>query len=198
MLFQAYGQVILSLALSYIVEDGMLLPTLSQAVTVVGLGLLGVVGQIFMTKGMQREKSGLTSAMRMWDVLFAFVWQVLFLNDEPITLMSVFGAALLVMGMLLMIASKAMTAPLSWRRRCFKMSFSHTKIVNFHRLRNAPLEPILELSEEEESPRKGNTKGNAYSTVHSEEDADIFLLDDEDPDLDLEMDTLAPSIPISQ
>ncbi|KAL2302961.1 hypothetical protein Nmel_010415, partial [Mimus melanotis] len=47
------------------------------------IGLLGLGGQIFLTKALQIEKAGPVSIMRTMDVVFAFILQVLFLNHLP-------------------------------------------------------------------------------------------------------------------
>lgn len=56
-------------------------------------GFIGAWSQIAMTLGMQREKSATATAMRMSDVVFGFIWQMLFTPD-PISFLSVIGAFL--------------------------------------------------------------------------------------------------------
>ncbi|XP_062989348.1 solute carrier family 35 member G1 [Elgaria multicarinata webbii] len=47
------------------------------------IGLLGLGGQIFLTKALQIEKAGPVAIMKTMDVVFAFIFQILFLNDFP-------------------------------------------------------------------------------------------------------------------
>lgn len=71
------------------------------------IGLLGLGGQIFLTKALQIEKAGPVSIMRTMDVVFAFILQVLFLNHLP-TWWTVGGA-------LCVVASSSGTAIRKWR-----------------------------------------------------------------------------------
>ncbi|KAG8435216.1 hypothetical protein GDO86_013239 [Hymenochirus boettgeri] len=70
------------------------------------IGVLGVGGQIFLVKALQIEKAGPVAIMRTMDVVFAFIFQALFLNHTP-TLWTVGGA-------LCIVASTAGTAILKW------------------------------------------------------------------------------------
>lgn len=47
------------------------------------IGLLGLGGQIFLTKALQIEKAGPVAIMRTMDVVFAFILQIIFLNHLP-------------------------------------------------------------------------------------------------------------------
>ncbi|XP_054840081.1 solute carrier family 35 member G1 [Eublepharis macularius] len=47
------------------------------------IGLFGVGGQIFLTKALQIEKAGPVAIMKTMDVVFAFIFQILFLNHLP-------------------------------------------------------------------------------------------------------------------
>uniref|UniRef100_A0A8D2KRD8 Solute carrier family 35 member G1 n=1 Tax=Varanus komodoensis TaxID=61221 RepID=A0A8D2KRD8_VARKO len=47
------------------------------------IGLLGLGGQILLTKALQIEKAGPVAIMKTMDVVFAFIFQILFLNDFP-------------------------------------------------------------------------------------------------------------------
>ncbi|XP_049320987.1 solute carrier family 35 member G1 [Astyanax mexicanus] len=55
------------------------------------IGILGIAGQMFLTKALQIEKAGPVALMRTMDVVLAFVLQFLFLNRSP-TWWSVGGA----------------------------------------------------------------------------------------------------------
>lgn len=50
---------------------------------VVFIGILGLCGQIFMVKALQIEKAGPVSIMRTTDVVFAFIFQAVFLHRTP-------------------------------------------------------------------------------------------------------------------
>ncbi|XP_040848375.1 solute carrier family 35 member G1 isoform X1 [Ochotona curzoniae] len=47
------------------------------------IGLFGLGGQIFLTKAVQIEKAGHVAIMRTMDVVFAFIFQIIFFNDMP-------------------------------------------------------------------------------------------------------------------
>lgn len=47
------------------------------------IGLFGLGGQVFLTKALQIEKAGPVALMRTMDVVFAFIFQIIFLNDVP-------------------------------------------------------------------------------------------------------------------
>ncbi|XP_044153996.1 solute carrier family 35 member G1 [Bufo gargarizans] len=70
------------------------------------IGLLGLGGQIFLVKALQIEKAGPVSVMRTMDVVFAFIFQTLFLHRIP-TWLTIGGA-------LCIVTSTAGTAILKW------------------------------------------------------------------------------------
>ncbi|XP_037546988.1 solute carrier family 35 member G1 [Nematolebias whitei] len=47
------------------------------------IAVLGIAGQIFLTKALQLEKAGLVSLMRTVDVVLAFIFQFIFFNRAP-------------------------------------------------------------------------------------------------------------------
>uniref|UniRef100_A0A8D0C497 Solute carrier family 35 member G1 n=1 Tax=Salvator merianae TaxID=96440 RepID=A0A8D0C497_SALMN len=47
------------------------------------IGLFGLGGQIFLTKALQIEKAGPVAIMKTMDVVFAFIFQIIFLNHIP-------------------------------------------------------------------------------------------------------------------
>ncbi|XP_068955369.1 solute carrier family 35 member G1 [Petaurus breviceps papuanus] len=47
------------------------------------IGLFGLGGQIFLTKAVQVEKAGPVAIMKTMDVVFAFLFQIIFLNKIP-------------------------------------------------------------------------------------------------------------------
>ncbi|XP_021255277.1 solute carrier family 35 member G1 isoform X6 [Numida meleagris] len=72
------------------------------------IGILGLGGQIFLTKALQIEKAGPVAIMRTMDVVFAFILQILFLNHLP-TWWTVGGA-------LCVVASSSGTAIRKWKQ----------------------------------------------------------------------------------
>ncbi|KAG8431168.1 hypothetical protein GDO86_019322 [Hymenochirus boettgeri] len=59
------------------------------------IGILGLGGQICLVKALQVEKAGPVAIMRTMDVVFAFIFQAVFLNHTP-TLWTVGGALCIV------------------------------------------------------------------------------------------------------
>ncbi|XP_060098640.1 solute carrier family 35 member G1-like [Heteronotia binoei] len=47
------------------------------------IGLFGLGGQVFITKALQIEKAGPVAVMKTMSVVFAFIFQIIFLNDLP-------------------------------------------------------------------------------------------------------------------
>uniref|UniRef100_A0A8C8RXT2 Solute carrier family 35 member G1 n=1 Tax=Pelusios castaneus TaxID=367368 RepID=A0A8C8RXT2_9SAUR len=76
------------------------------------IGLLGLGGQIFLTKALQIEKAGPVAIMKTMDVVFAFILQILFLNHLP-TWWTVGGA-------LCVVASSSGTAIRKWQQNSKK------------------------------------------------------------------------------
>jgi hypothetical protein len=68
-------------------------------------GLVGGPSQILMTIGMQREKSGAATAMRMSDVFFSFIWQAVFTTDT-VSGYSVIGAMLVLCSIVIILVFK--------------------------------------------------------------------------------------------
>ncbi len=88
---QALGQVIFTIPNLYLLEGSLKLSlTIVEIILIVGGGLIGAWSQVAMTFGMQREKSASATAMRMSDVVFGFMWQVLFTEDS-FSILSAFG-----------------------------------------------------------------------------------------------------------
>lgn len=72
------------------------------------IGLFGLCGQIFLTKALQIEKAGPVAVMKTTAVVFAFIFQIIFLNTLP-TWWS-FGGALCV------VASSTGTVVWKWKQ----------------------------------------------------------------------------------
>ena len=94
---QSLGQIFASIPLMFIIKENRELPDLFELFVIISIGFVGSWSQIAMTVGMQREKSATATGMRMSDVFFGFIWQVLFTRDNKLSLLSIFGA-MLVMG----------------------------------------------------------------------------------------------------
>ncbi|XP_029311573.1 solute carrier family 35 member G1 isoform X2 [Cottoperca gobio] len=60
------------------------------------IAVLGMAGQVFLTKALQIEKAGPVALMRTIDVVLAFIFQFIFLNQSP-TLWSLGGALCIVL-----------------------------------------------------------------------------------------------------
>ncbi|CAH1238804.1 SLC35G1 [Branchiostoma lanceolatum] len=63
----------------------------------IAVGLGGLIGQIFMTKSFLYEKAHAVAVVRTMDIVFAFIFQYLFLSNVP-TWLSVGGAILVASG----------------------------------------------------------------------------------------------------
>nr|XP_014434133.1 solute carrier family 35 member G1 [Pelodiscus sinensis] len=85
----------------------------TDRVLLILIGLLGLGGQIFLTKALQIEKAGPVAIMKTMDVVFAFILQILFLNHLP-TWWTVGGA-------LCVIASSSGTAIRKWQKNSKKV-----------------------------------------------------------------------------
>jgi len=79
---QSLGQIFLSIPCLYLAGQNVDFNLTShQYMLIVAVGVIGSLSQVAMTIGMQREKSATATAMRMSDILFGFIWQVLFTAD---------------------------------------------------------------------------------------------------------------------
>lgn len=65
----------------------------SERLLVITLGLFSFFGQILITIAAQIEEAGLVAIARTVDVVFAFVWQIIFFNEMP-NIFSIVGAVL--------------------------------------------------------------------------------------------------------
>ncbi|TMW63590.1 hypothetical protein Poli38472_002531 [Pythium oligandrum] len=68
--------------------------SVSLSLAVLGIGVFGFVGQLFLTRGFQLEKAGTASVMRYLDVVFVFIWDTVFLH-ETISAWSIIGAVII-------------------------------------------------------------------------------------------------------
>ncbi len=75
-------------------------PTAFEWMLLIGVGVVTQIGQIFLTKGLHREKAGRAMSMSYVQVIFAAGWGFLFFREIPNSL-SILGAALILCGMFL-------------------------------------------------------------------------------------------------
>jgi drug/metabolite transporter (DMT)-like permease len=75
-------------------------PTAVEWALLIGVGLVTQTAQVFLTKGLQRERAGRAMSVSYVQVLFAATWGVLFFGDIPDPL-GVGGALLVFIGTLL-------------------------------------------------------------------------------------------------
>ncbi|EDV91210.1 solute carrier family 35 member G1 [Drosophila grimshawi] len=86
---------------------------------VVVLGIFSFLGQILLTLSLQVEQAGPVAIARCADIVFAFIWQMIFFGEAP-NAYSLFGALMVVSSVILTAMKKwAMTLPResSLRRR---------------------------------------------------------------------------------
>lgn len=67
---------------------------------IVALAVFSFGGQILLTLALQMEQAGPVSIARSSDIVFAFLWQILFFKEIP-NLYSVFGALLVILSVVL-------------------------------------------------------------------------------------------------
>lgn len=75
-------------------------PTPAEWLLLIGVGIVTQTAQVFLTKGLLRERAGRAMSIGYVQVLFAAAWGMLFFGDIPSPL-SVGGAALVFLGSLL-------------------------------------------------------------------------------------------------
>ncbi|KAE9101236.1 hypothetical protein PF005_g17265 [Phytophthora fragariae] len=71
-----------------------------------GSGFFSFIGQVFMTKGFQREKAGIASVMRYFDVVFVVAMDVLILG-EHVNALSLLGAGIIMAGVSMIVLRRA-------------------------------------------------------------------------------------------
>ncbi|KAG7387383.1 hypothetical protein PHYBOEH_008249 [Phytophthora boehmeriae] len=71
-----------------------------------GCGFFSFIGQIFMTMGFQREKAGIASVMRYFDVVFVVAMDVVVLR-ESVNVLSLVGAAIIMAGVSMIVLRRA-------------------------------------------------------------------------------------------
>ncbi|KAL4150903.1 hypothetical protein PRNP1_010298 [Phytophthora ramorum] len=75
---------------------------------VFGSGFFSFVGQVFLTKGFQREKAGIASVMRYFDVVFVVIMDIAILG-ESVNGLSIVGATIIMTGASVIVLRRART-----------------------------------------------------------------------------------------
>lgn len=99
----------------------------SERWLVIALGVFSFLGQILLTLSLQMEQAGPVAIARSADIVFAFIWQMIFFNEIP-NGFSIVGAFLVVASVVLTAMKKwAHTLPRdSSARRRFRFLFMET------------------------------------------------------------------------
>mmetsp|Transcript_11342 Transcript_11342/g.30656 ORF Transcript_11342/g.30656 Transcript_11342/m.30656 type:complete len:468 (+) Transcript_11342:28-1431(+) len=107
-IYQSVGQVLLAPVCVIITGQGWHLPTPWQWVAMCAIGFLGFGSQLLLTYGLQREKSATATPFRMFDVLFAFTWQLTLVPDgrQGVAVTSIAGAGLIISSMVVNVWAK--------------------------------------------------------------------------------------------
>ena len=106
-LAQALGQMVFSLPFAPIFGQKLTLNLSGKQLLILMIQApLGAMSQVAMTIGMQKEKSATATAMRSSDIVFAFLWQILFTRDGGPDSLSIFGSFLIVGSILIIIIYK--------------------------------------------------------------------------------------------
>lgn len=82
------------------------MPTLFELGMLIAMGVCVQIAQIHMTRGLHREPAGRATAVSYVQVVFAFLWGVLFFNERP-PLLSVAGATLILIGVIIVSWTRA-------------------------------------------------------------------------------------------
>jgi drug/metabolite transporter (DMT)-like permease len=77
------------------------MPTPAELGLLVGVGVTAVLGQLYMTRGLQREPAGRATAISYVQVVFAALWGVLWFHEYPDAL-GLAGAALVLFSALVL------------------------------------------------------------------------------------------------
>lgn len=85
--------------------DGALWPTPTEWLLLLGIGILTQIAQIYLTKGLQRERAGKATSISYVQILFAAVWGFLFFGEVP-DLLTWVGGGVIVLGTLLLARSR--------------------------------------------------------------------------------------------
>jgi len=83
----------------------MLWPTMVEWGLLLGVGIVTLIAQVFLTKGLHRERAGRAMSMSYVQVIFAGVWGILFFNESPNSI--AIAGALLTFGGTLLVARRS-------------------------------------------------------------------------------------------
>lgn len=75
-------------------------PTWVELVMLIGMGVCVQIGQVYMTRGLHRETAGRATAISYLQVVFAFVWGVIFFGENP-PVLSILGAVCILAGVVI-------------------------------------------------------------------------------------------------
>lgn len=95
-----YFSLVSAVASVPVAVGSFLWPTPAEWALLVGIGIATQTAQIFLTKGLLRERAGRAMSISYVQVLFAAVWGLFFFGDRP-DLFGAGGASLVFLGLLL-------------------------------------------------------------------------------------------------
>ena len=84
------------------------IPIKNEWYSVVGIGILGLIGQVFMTRAFQTEDTSVLAPFKYMELVWALILGY-FLFDETYSWAPFFGISLIIIGMLLNVYSKNKT-----------------------------------------------------------------------------------------
>lgn len=90
-------------------------PTPAEWALLAGVGVTTQVAQVFLTKGLKLERAGRATSVGYLQIIFAFIWGMIFFADMP-TIWNVIGAGMIVVGVVVVarrprLASGELAAP---------------------------------------------------------------------------------------
>jgi len=80
---------------------GVVTPTLTEVVLLAGVGVTAVLGQLYLTRGLQLETAGRATAIGYVQILFAATWGMFFFGEFPDGL-SLLGAAMVLVSVVVL------------------------------------------------------------------------------------------------
>lgn len=93
-----------------LMAGGVVRPDVLQWVLLAAVGVVTMTAQVFLTKGLHRERAGRAMSISYIQVVFAAVWGFVFFQEHP-DIFRLFGAALVFAGTLLVATGRATAAP---------------------------------------------------------------------------------------
>lgn len=172
---QGLGQLIMTIPLAYSFGQSFsVMVTGRQFMLMFTTGFVGSLSQLAMTIGMQKEKSAIASAMRMSDILFGFIWQVLFTYDA-ISYFSILGALLVSSSIGIMLIFKEKPNSL----------LLHDKSMELRDIMRGVYSPIAPEADDQDGlhgSRNGGTLDDTTVTKGSELEGPVDTVDDESID----------------